>query len=164
MESDEPHWGEKTKSFFLAMPALMIADISLTTFLLISPSRPFVSSPRYAAFSDASAVHLRACVSVPYVLPTRRTPPEMFVVRVPGEFKLLSFRHGSTAEVGFIQVCVQNDASSTAHYDALILGGLYRGRAGRKRKIEDGEDRNKEKVQEQRQRSGREEVEKELGD
>lgn len=88
----------------------------------------------------------------------------MFVVRVPGEFKLLSFRHGSTAEVGFIQVCVQNDASSTAHYDALILGGLYRGRAGRKRKIEDGEDRNKEKVQEQRQRSGREEVEKELGD
>lgn len=88
----------------------------------------------------------------------------MFVVRVPGEFKLLSSRHGSTAEVGFIQVCVQNDASSTAHYDALILGGLYRGRAGRKRKIEDGEDRNKEKVQEQRQRSGREEVEKELGD
>ena len=67
----------------------------------------------------------------------------MFIVHVPGEFKLLSSRHGSTAEVGFIQVCVQNDASSAAHYDALILGGLYRGRAGRKRKIEDGEDRNK---------------------
>ena len=119
------------------MPVLMIADISLTTFLLISPSRPFVSFPRSTAFSNASTVHLRAVFSVLFVLLTRRTPSKMFIVCrpvSPGEFKLLSSRHGSTAEVGFIQVCVQNDASSAAHYNALILGGLYRGREGKEEK------------------------------
>lgn len=42
----------------------------------------------------------------------------------PGDFELLSRIHG---EVGFLRARVQNDASSVAHYEALILGGATQG-------------------------------------
>lgn len=74
----------------------------------------------------------------------------------PGRFKLLSHRHGSTTEVGFIQVRVQNDASSTAHYNALILGGIYTRVDRKERNIEDRRDKNKDSANVNKER-GKEE-------
>lgn len=73
----------------------------------------------------------------------------------PGRFKLLSHRHGSATEVGFIQVRVQNDASGTAHYNALILGGIYR----KERNIEDRQDKNKDSANVNKEREKEEKKE-----
>lgn len=77
----------------------------------------------------------------------------------PGRFKLLSHRHGPTTEAGFIQVRVQNDASSTAHYNGLILGGIYTRVDRKERNIEDRRDENKDSANVNKEREKEEKKE-----
>lgn len=116
--------GQMTKSF-VAIHVLMITDITSTASPLIFPlANCFIShlSPFHALCVHFCAMFLYVCVWV-------CVHPTMFIVLrlCPWRFKLLSSRHGSTTEVGFIQVHVQNDASRTAYYNTLIHSGLYRG-------------------------------------
>lgn len=64
----------------------------------------------------------------------------------PWSCKLLGSRQGLSTEVGFIQVCVQNDAaSSTTYYNTLSHSGLYRGHTVEERTIREIDGRKKKK-------------------
>lgn len=114
---------------FVAMPVLMITDISLTTSPLISTQAVCFFYVLYSHLISPPSMHpLSISVERFHAVCVWGLHPEMFIVCLcPWRFKLLSSRHGPTTEVGFIQVCVQNDASSTAYYNTLILSELFRG-------------------------------------
>lgn len=110
------------------MSVIIIRDISFTTFPFISPQPRPLDYLCYALLTFHPICHTLVHFCDVLLSMDRCTPQHVYCIRLyPWRFKLLSCRHGSTSEVGFIQVCAQNDASSTAHYNTLILSGLYRG-------------------------------------
>lgn len=110
------------------MSVIMIRDISFTTFPFISPQPRPLDSLCYALLTFHPICHMLVHLCDMLLSMDRCTPRHVYCICLyPWRFKLLSCRHGSTTKVGFIQVCAQNDASSTVHYNALILNGLYGG-------------------------------------
>lgn len=131
MISDKTHWVEKSCCHACANDHTHFLN-NLSTYLsaghlFLFHAKHYISSPSRPPLAISVVPYCTVCMFVCMCM-GRCTPQNVYCMRLcPQRFKLLSSRHGSTTEVGFTQVCVQNDTSSTAYYNALILSRLYRG-------------------------------------